>query len=96
MLHRYRAALALTLAALAAAAPALPARLHHRHKTPSHTHIATAPLPRIDEIYSRTALRRARILLQLKLLELRSEHLERVRKAIEERLPVDDILKSPP
>lgn len=46
-------------------------------------------------LYSRRALRRARIILQLKLLELRSERLERVRKAVERRIPIDELLKDP-
>ncbi len=49
--------------------------------------------PHADEIYSRRALRRARIILQLKLLELRSERLERVRKALERHIPIDKLLK---
>lgn len=44
------------------------------------------------DIYSRRALRRARTIVMLKLLDLREAHLERVRKAIERRLPIEQIL----
>ena len=83
---RYRAALALTLALpLAGQVDAAKPRLHVRRNT---TAAATA-----EEIYSRRALRRAKIILQLKLLELRSEHLERVRRAIEKHMPIDELLR---
>lgn len=80
MYLRYRAGLVLTslLVASAAAGWAKPV---HQHRL------------RADEIYSRRALLRARVILQLKLLELRSERLERVRKAIERRIPIDQLLK---
>ncbi len=92
MRSRYRAALALTLA-LAVSLPAAARVPRHGH---SHRRRAGAPLSlSAEDLYSRRALRRARIILQLKLLELRSEHLERVRKAIERRLPIDEILKEP-
>jgi len=47
------------------------------------------------DVYSRRALRRARTILLLKLLELREARLERVRKAIERRLPVEELLDRP-
>jgi hypothetical protein len=47
----------------------------------------------VADLYSRRALRQTRIILQLKMLELRAERLERVRKAIQERIPVEDLLK---
>jgi len=75
MLDRYRAALALTSLALLAASPR-----HHRHARAHHA--AAAPSGGI-EIYSRRALRRARTILQLKLMELHALELERVRRAIE-------------
>ena len=83
---RYRAALALTLALplagrLAAAKPPLHVR--------RHTALATTA----EELYSQRALRRAKIILQLKLLELRSEHLDRVRRAIEKHVPIDELLR---
>lgn len=78
MLDRYRAALALTSLLLLAAAP--PG--HHRHR---HTISAGAGI----ELYSQRALRRARIILELKLLELRAEKLEAVRRAVLRHVPVD-------
>lgn len=92
MPSRYRAALALTLA-LAASLPAA-ARIARRPHAARHHAISTAPFSPGD-LYSRRALRRARIILQLKLMELRSERLERVRKAIEKHVPIDDLLKEP-
>ena len=78
MLDRYRAALALTSLALLAATPG-----HHRH---ARTHrFAAAPPPSV-EIYSRRALRRARTIIQLKLMELKAMQLERIRKTIERAL----------
>lgn len=52
------------------------------------------PAP-VESLYSRRALRRARIILELKLLELRSERLERVRKAIEKHAAIDELLNEP-
>lgn len=43
-------------------------------------------------LYSQRALRRARTILQLKLLEMRKAKLERVRRALEQRLPVSQLL----
>lgn len=92
MAPRYRAALALTLAlAVCLPAAAHPARKRHgkrRATTPALTLSA-------GDLFSRRALRRARIILELKLLELRAERLERVRKAIEKHAPLDDLLKMP-
>ncbi len=76
MLDRYRAVLALTSLCLLAAAPA------HRHASHSRHPNLTPPAAGI-EIYSRRALRRARIILQLKLLELHQLQLDRVRRAVE-------------
>lgn len=91
MSPRYRAALALTLA-LAASLPA--ARLSsHRH--PGRRRAPQVPISAQD-LYSRRALRRARIILELKLMELRSERLERVRKAVEKHVPIDELLKDGP
>lgn len=93
MLFRYRAVLALTLAAactLPASAQGAAGRRHHRH---TRTHAAGSP--EASAIYSARALRRARIILQLKLLELRAERLERVRKALERNLPVDQLIQEP-
>ena len=44
---------------------------------------------RVDALLSKRALRRAKLLIQLRLYELRDEHLECVRKAILRRLPWD-------
>jgi hypothetical protein len=75
MNHRYRAALALTLAAaLLAAAPS------------PHPRPRPVSPPAAEELYSRRALRRAKIILQLKLLELREQQLDRVRRAVEKTL----------
>jgi hypothetical protein len=88
MITGYRAALALTSVLLLAASPP------HRH--PHHRHHHAQPAPAANAIYSRRALREARTILQLKLLELRSERLERARKVIERRLPLDELFKEPP
>jgi hypothetical protein len=42
-----------------------------------------------DELYSRRALRRARFIIEMRLLELRKERLECVRQAILRNLPPD-------
>ncbi|HEY9180563.1 MAG TPA: hypothetical protein VIO32_07570 [Candidatus Baltobacteraceae bacterium] len=92
MAPRYLAALALTLA-LPAVLPAAASPARHRHAERR----APAPGAAVDAsaLYSRRALRRARIILELKLLELRSERLERVRETIEKHIPLDDLLKTP-
>lgn len=92
MAPRYRAALALTLA-LAASLPAAANTARHRH---GRRHLSpSGATPPVSVLYSRRALRSAKIILQLKLLELRSEHLERVRKALQKNIPVDELLKTP-
>lgn len=91
MLARYLAALALTLA-LAASLPAA-ARVPRHGRT---RHSVSAAGVSAASLYSARALRRARTILQLKLLELREERLERVRKAIERRVPIDQLLKTFP
>ena len=92
MSSRYRAALALTLA-LAAPLPAF-ARQPHRHPRANFHHVSAAQGLTARDLYSRRALRRARTILEFKLLELRSERLERIRKAIETHVPIDDLLRS--
>jgi hypothetical protein len=83
MLVQYRALALIAWLCLALGAasakepPSKPARSAHV--------LMTAP----SALYSRRALRRARILLQLRLLQLREERLERVRQIIERRLPSD-------
>lgn len=78
---RYRIGAALTSLVLAAFPPpsarAAPCKPHG----PT---FVSAPLP-----YSARALRRARRLLELRLLELREERLERVRSVVIRRLPPD-------
>ena len=84
MLDRYRAVLALTSLLSLGAAPGH----HHRHPV-RHRHSSLAAAAPGLELYSRRALRRAKIILQLKLLELRQEQLDRVRRAVERHLPID-------
>lgn len=88
MILRYIAASALTLAAalLLTAGSAAHAR-HPRESVPPPAPSAALRL------YSSHALRQARIILQLKLLELREERLERVRKALQRHANVDEILR---
>jgi hypothetical protein len=74
---RYLAAVALTLAALLCVSAAAAKVPRHRPKTPP------SPRPAVLELYSQRELRKARIILQLKLLELREQRLERVRRAVE-------------
>jgi len=88
MASRYRAALALTSLLLLGC---LQARPHHAARAPRGPVNRTMPAP--SEIYSRRALRRARTILQLELLSLREERLERIRKALERRIPIDQLLK---
>jgi len=40
-----------------------------------------------DELFSRRALRRARLLIQMKVLQLRADRLERIREALLRQLP---------
>jgi hypothetical protein len=83
MLDRYRAALALTSLLSLGAAPG-----HHRHP-PRHSRPNLAAPSAGIALYSRRALRRAKIILQLRLLELHEEELDRVRRAVERHLPID-------
>jgi hypothetical protein len=52
---------------------------------PSPRPSAATTLP--DELFSRRAIRRARLLIQMRMLQLRDERLECVREAILRRLP---------
>ncbi|MDQ6929641.1 MAG: hypothetical protein M3126_03105 [Candidatus Eremiobacteraeota bacterium] len=52
----------------------------------------TAPV-RSLEMYSLRARRRAALILQMELLELRKARLERVREVIQKRLPIDFLLR---
>jgi len=61
---------------------------HSRHRSSAYA----APTPSL-EMFSRRALRRARTILLLKLLELREERLDRARRVIEKRLPISTLLQ---
>lgn len=85
-MHRFGAAAAafgliILLGASASASTKHPA--HHRCRISDVS-------PSLD-MYSRRVFRRMKTLLQLKLLQLRKEHLDRVRQVIEKRLPVDTL-----
>ena len=65
------------------------------------SHPPASPPPRLDALYSHRALYRARLILQLRLLEARGQGLTRLRHLLEERLqlapldhpgPSDEIL----
>lgn len=61
---------------------------------PAKPKTRTTPAPavrseRVDQLLSKRALRRAKLLIQLRLYELRDERLECVRMAILRRLPAD-------
>ena len=90
MHDRYRAALALTSLLLAGAT-----HPHHRHSAHPRASAQIAPAEEKLNLYSRRALRRARLILQLKLFELRREQLEHVRRAIERGIPIDRLLGAP-
>jgi hypothetical protein len=47
-------------------------------------------------LYSPRAMRRAKVLLQLQLLELREERLERARAAVLRKITLDQLLDPPP
>ena len=69
------------LAILLAAAPA---------NQPPHSRPTASPTPATlspDEIFSRRALRRARLIIQMRMFQLRDERLECVREALLRRLP---------
>ncbi|MFY9632602.1 MAG: hypothetical protein WAJ94_13440 [Candidatus Cybelea sp.] len=52
----------------------------------SPAHASPAPLSP-DALFSRRALRRARLLIQMRVMQLRDERLECIRAALERRLP---------
>ncbi len=64
---------------------------HSRTRARAHS----TPAPSLD-MYSRRALRRARTILQLKLLELREERLDRARRVIEKNLPPNALFSRGP
>jgi hypothetical protein len=61
---------------------------HPSPHSSAHASPAATPLTP-EELYSRRALRRARLLIQMRMLQLRDERLECVREAILRRLPPD-------
>jgi hypothetical protein len=63
--------------------------------TPPAAAAVAAPRPALSpgEIYSRRALRRARLLIQMQMLELREQRLECVERAIRRNLPA--VLRDP-
>lgn len=81
----YRSAAAATalslLILLGASAPALT-----KHSA-RHARQISRVSPALD-VYSRRALRRVKTILQLKLLELHEERLDRARRVIEKQLPL--------
>ena len=85
---RYPAAAALTLAALLSArgvAAKMPAATPAPFMQPGLT---------VRALYSQRALRRARTILQLKLMELREKRLTCIRKALERGIPTEQLLKT--
>ena len=64
---------------------------HHRPRQQA-VHRPTQDL----SLYSLRARRRAATILQLELLELRKAQLERVRKVIEKKLPIDTLVDPKP
>ncbi|MFY9665938.1 MAG: hypothetical protein WAL67_06110 [Candidatus Cybelea sp.] len=57
---------------------------------PPRTHATASPTPTTlspDEIFSRRALRRARLIIQMRMFQLRDQRLECVREALLRRLP---------
>ena len=86
---RYPAAVALTLALLVCTAGAAA-----KHQVPHRPSATPVPRAKLD-LYSQRALRRARTILQLKLLQLREERLDRARQAVLRRITVDDLLRTP-
>jgi hypothetical protein len=71
------------LSLLLAAAPDSSQSPAPAHSSASHPPSTVSP----DELFSRRALRQARILIELRLLQLRDERLECVREALRRQLP---------
>jgi hypothetical protein len=71
------------IAALLAAAPASAAGSAPSRPAAAPSPAAIAP----DELFSRRALRRARLLIQMRMVELRDEQLDCIRQALLRRLP---------
>jgi hypothetical protein len=72
------------LAALIAAGPASPAPAATT-QPPPHPAAGAALAP--EELFSRRAMRRARLLIQMRLFQLRDERLECLREALRRQLP---------
>ncbi len=90
----YRAGVAVTSLVLALGLWGTAPKPHAGSKpTPVRTRVAPGNRDDPDALYSRRALRRVRLILQLRLLELRKARLERVRQAIERHLSVDRLLQ---
>jgi hypothetical protein len=75
--------LAIVLGAMAPGPSPHPSAHPSAHPSPAATPLAP------EELYSRRALRRARLLIQMRMLQMRDERLECVREAILRRLPPD-------
>jgi hypothetical protein len=75
--------LAVMLPAVAAGPLPRPSAYPSARPSPAATPLAP------EDLFSRRALRRARLLIQLRMLQLRDERLECVRDAILRRLPPD-------
>lgn len=89
MHHRYLAAVLMTSLALAPASAATKVRKPERlQKPPAATYS-------VDGLYSARALRRAKLLLQFRLLELRKARLDRVRTIVETHGGIEDLLRLP-
>ncbi len=82
-----RAVVALTSGILLAIAAKAPAGAHaaNRHKAAHYT---------VSQLYSPRARRRAVTILQLKLLELHEDRLDRLRQIILRKLPIESLLKA--
>jgi len=60
------------------------------------SHHRAAPQAAGMDLFSRRARRRVATILQLRLLELRKERLDAIRRVIERRLSIDRLFASPP
>lgn len=90
----YRAGVAVTSLALALGLWGAAPKPHAScQPVPARMRVPSGHRDDPDALYSRRALRRVRLILQLRLLELRKAHLERVRQAIERHLSVDRLLQ---
>lgn len=86
-MHKYLAATAALSLAILLPAPASASRPSRHPK---------AAVGQSAGLYSARARRRAKIILELQLLELRKAHLDRVRAVIEKRLPPDALFDDRP